>query len=108
MSGPEIWLSVALITLATLITRAGLLFVNSAIEPGPRLTTALRYAPGCALAAVVFPDLLVEHGHSAISLLNPRLLAVFVGVAIYAATRGTLRTIAGGMLAFWLLRYLLG
>ena len=46
----------------------------------PTVESALRYAPACALAAIVA---------------NERL---------FAATRSTIGVIAGGMAAFWLLR----
>ncbi|MCU0760244.1 MAG: AzlD domain-containing protein [Steroidobacteraceae bacterium] len=105
MSTPEIWLSFLCITLATVVTRSGLLLAGRRFVIPPRVESALRYAPACALAAIIAPDLAVDDGALRLGLDNPRLLAGAAGIAIFALTRSTIGTILGGMIAFWLLTF---
>jgi branched-subunit amino acid transport protein len=101
-----VWLAIAAITLATFLTRSSLHLIGSQLQLPPRLEVALRYAPACALTAIIVPDLFLTQGVLDLSLSNSRLLAGLAGVVIFAASRSTFGTIAGGMLAFWLLRWL--
>jgi branched-subunit amino acid transport protein len=104
--GAYVWLAIGAITAATFLTRSTLHLIDSRRQWPPGLDAALRYAPGCALAAIVLPDLLLAAGEIVVPWQNPRLLAALVAAAICAATRSALGTIVGGMIAFWLLRML--
>jgi branched-subunit amino acid transport protein len=108
MTAIEVWLVIAGISASTLITRAALLVTNADVRIPPRVEAALRYAPGCALAGIILPDLLVSDGQIALSPGNLRLVAAAVAVVIFLVTRSVLGTIAGGMGAFWLLRTFVG
>jgi branched-subunit amino acid transport protein len=103
MSPLEIWLTIVGISFATLVTRAGFHMTNADVRLSPRLESALRYAPACALVAIIVPDLIVRNDEIFVSLSNARLLAGCVSVAVFLVTRSVLGTIAGGMGAFWLL-----
>jgi branched-subunit amino acid transport protein len=70
----------------------------------PTVESALRYAPACALAAIVANDLLFAARALDLSLHNPRWLAGGVAIIIFAANRRTIGVIASEMAAFWLLR----
>jgi branched-subunit amino acid transport protein len=105
MSETELWLSFVLITVATFATRSGLLLAGRRLVIPPRVESALRYAPACALAAIIAPDLLLANGALQLGLDNPRWLAGLAGIAIFALTRSTIGTIFGGMAAFWLLKF---
>ncbi len=105
MSTLEIWLSFACITLATIVTRSGLLLAGRRLVIPPRIESALRYAPACALAAIIAPDLLLANGDLQLGPGNPRLLGGAAGIAIFMLTRSTIGTIAGGMAAFWLVKF---
>ena len=108
MNTTEIWLSFLCITLATVATRSGLLLAGRRLVIPPRVESALRYAPACALAAIIAPDLLVSDGVVRLGLDNPRLLAGIAGTAIFVLSRSTIGAILGGMAAFWLLKFGLG
>lgn len=108
MSTLEIWLSIVAVTLATLLTRAGPLVVGERAQLPPLVQSALRYAPACALAAIVLPDLLITHGALDVSLANPRLAAGVLATVVCLITRGTLATIAAGMAGFWIARWVGG
>ena len=101
-----LWLAIAAITLATFLTRSSLHLIGSQLQLPPRLEVALRYAPACALTAIIVPDLFLTQGALDLSFGNARLLAGVAGVVIFAASRSTIGTIVGGMLVFWMLRWL--
>lgn len=105
MSTLEIWLSVVAVTFATLLTRAGPLLAGERLQLPPFVQSALRYAPACALAAIVVPDLLVTRDVLDLSPGNPRLAAGLLATAVCLLTRGTLATIAAGMVGFWIARW---
>jgi branched-subunit amino acid transport protein len=108
MSGTEIWLTIGGLTLLTFITRNAFLMLGQRVALPERLQHALRYAPACALAAIIVPDLLFRHGQLHFALDNFRLLAGLIAIGVFAVTRSTIGTIIGGMTAFWLLRAWLG
>ena len=69
----------------------------------------LHYVPTAVLTAIVVPGMLLPDGeHWALSLENAYLMAGLVTIAIAAATRHLLATIGGGLLVFFVLRWLLG
>jgi branched-subunit amino acid transport protein len=108
VSGLEIWMVIVGITLATIATRATLLVAGQRLQLPHALVTALRYAPGCALAAIMVPDIVLVQGQVNLGPGNFRLVATGVAVAIFLLTRGTISTIVGGMLALWAMRWLAG
>ena len=103
-----VWVTLGLLTLATLITRASLLLFGERVQLPTAVEKALRYAPACALAAIVVPDLVFSKGQLNLSLDNYRLLAATVAGVFFVMTRNMLWTIVFGMGVFTLLRLLLG
>jgi branched-subunit amino acid transport protein len=97
--------AIAGIAVATFVTRSGLLLFGSTLQLPPALEAALRFAPACALAAIIVPDLLLQNGAPVWSLDNDRLLAGIAGAAIFVAFRNTFGTIIGGMVVFWFLQW---
>jgi branched-subunit amino acid transport protein len=95
--------AIAGITAATFIARSTLLLVGLSLRFPPAVEAALRFAPACALAAIIVPDLLFTDGVADLSWSNHRLLAGIAGAAIFAAFRSVIGTIGGGMAVFWLL-----
>lgn len=106
MSATDIWITIGLLTLATLISRSSLFLLGHAVKLPPKLLHALRYAPAAALAAIIAPDLLVQGGSLNLSLANPKLLAAICATVFYLRTRHLLGTIVVGMLMFSVLRIL--
>ena len=99
-----IWSAILGVTAATFIARSSVLLLGERLRLPQTVESALRYAPACALAAIVANDLLFTDGALDLSFHNPRWLAGGVAIIIFAATRSTIGVIAGGMAAFWLLR----
>lgn len=98
--------AIAGITAATFIARSTLLLIGLSLRFPPAVEAALRFAPACALAAIIVPDLLFADGVADPTWGNHRLLAGIAGAALFVAFRSVIGTIAGGMAVFWLLEAL--
>jgi branched-subunit amino acid transport protein len=65
----------------------------------------LRFAPACALAAIVAPDFMLgPQGDIQLAVTNPKLLAGIVAIGYYLWRRNMLQTIVIGMVVFTALR----
>lgn len=105
MADWEIWLTIGALALSTVLTRSGFWLVGHRVTIPPRIQGMLRYAPPCALAAIIGPDLLLDgSGAVHLELGNPKLLAGMAAVGFYLWRRNMLQTIVFGMLVFTLLR----
>ncbi len=104
MTSLSIWLTIAGMALVTLATRTIMLAFGDRIALPERVQHALRFAPACALSALIAPELLTEHGAWAISLANPKLVAGAVAIAVMLATRSMMATLGVGMVVFLALR----
>jgi branched-subunit amino acid transport protein len=108
MSDWEIWAVIGVLCVATAVARSSLWLVGHHITIPKRIQEMLRFAPACALAGIIAPDLLMGAGGQVqTSLLNPRLLAGVAAVLFYVARKNMLQTIVFGMLVFTALRLLL-
>lgn len=104
MTEPYVWWAILGITFATFLSRSSLHVLGHRLQVPHTLESALRYAPACALAAILVPDLVFVGGHLDLSFGNPRWLAGIVSAGIFAANRSMIASISGGMAVFWLLR----
>lgn len=105
MSNMEIWGVIAVLTLATVITRSIVFMYPNSIKLPPKVQHALRYAPAAALAAVILPDLFYNSsGTFDLGLSNPKLLAGMAALVFCALTRRMFSTIVLGMAVFTALR----
>jgi branched-subunit amino acid transport protein len=106
MSAVEIWITIAGMMLVTLATRTVMLVFGDRIPLPQRVQHVLRFAPACALSALIAPALLTEQGAWAISLANAKFVAGTVAVLVMLATRSMMATMVIGMAAFAALRLL--
>ncbi|HEY1043166.1 MAG TPA: AzlD domain-containing protein [Telluria sp.] len=105
MSELEIWITIIALVAATAVTRSSFWLVGHHITIPPRIQAMLRYAPACALAAIVAPDIAFGTGGELdISVSNPKLLAGVASIVFYLLRRDMLLTIIFGMLVFTVLR----
>lgn len=107
MSAVDVWLTIILLTVATILTRSSFFFLGHAVKLPPKVQHALRYAPAAALAAIVVPDLVLANGALQLTWMNPKLLAGVGAAAFFLATRHLLGTIVVGMAAYSLLRVIM-
>lgn len=107
MSASDVWLTIILLTVATILTRSSFFFLGHAVKLPPKLQHALRYAPAAALAAIVVPDLVLANGALQLTWMNPKLVAGIGAAAFFLATRHLLGTIIAGMAMYSLLRVIM-
>lgn len=106
MSDLDIWLVIGVLVIATAATRSSFWLVGHHINIPKRVQEMLRYAPACALAAIIAPDVLMNDGHVQLGWDNPKLIAAAVSVIFYLLRRNMLQTIVVGMVVFTGLRLL--
>jgi branched-subunit amino acid transport protein len=104
MNDAEIWLVIVLLLVATFIARSSFWLVGHRITLPKRVQEALRYAPACALAAIIIPDLLMNNGQIQIGFNNPRLIAGIAATAFFLVKRDMLLTIIFGMAVYTFIR----
>ncbi|MCD6027481.1 MAG: AzlD protein [Solimicrobium sp.] len=104
MSNLDIWLVIGLLTLATLLTRSTFWLIGHHITIPKRINEALRFAPACALSAILFPDFLIRQNQFDLSMTNPQLIAGVLSSVFFLQTRSMLGTIFFGMVVFTLVR----
>ncbi|OWW22600.1 AzlD domain-containing protein [Noviherbaspirillum denitrificans] len=107
MNAADTWLTIVLLTVATIVTRCSFFLLGHAVKLPPKVQHALRYAPAAALAAIVAPDLVMVNGALQLSWMNPKLLAGIGAAAFFLTTRHLLGTIIVGMALYSLLRVML-
>lgn len=100
MSDLDVWLVIVLLTVATLVDRSAFWLIGHHINLPKRVQEALRYAPACALAAIIIPDLFIENNQLSLSLMNPKLIAGGLATAFFLWRRDMLLTILLGMGVF--------
>ena len=107
MADWEIWVTIAALALATAATRSSFWLIGHHITIPRRVQEMLRYAPACALAAIIAPDLLLgDTGAVHLGFSNHKLVAAFGATGYYLFRRNMLETIIFGMLFFTALRIL--
>lgn len=105
MADWEIWVVIGVLGVATACTRSAFWLIGHRVTIPPRAQEMLRYAPACALAAVIGPDLVFgEGGELQLGISNPKLLGGLGALAFYLWRRNMLQTILFGMVVFTLLR----
>ena len=82
--------------LATFMTRAALLLAGRRFKLSPRVEAGLRYAPVCALAVLIVPEVVVQAGSVNLSVANPRLVAALAATAFFLWKRSMVGCIVVG------------
>lgn len=101
----EIWITIGALAVATAATRSSFWLIGHHITIPKRVQEMLRFAPACALAAIIAPDLLLgAGGQLSVSGHNFKLIAGLAAIAYYLFRRNMLETIIFGMLFFTVLR----
>lgn len=101
MNWLPLWLICGLVTFAI---RYSFIALEGHVRPPGWFVRGLPFVPIAALTALTAPELLLAAGQLSLGIDNPRLWAGLIAIGIAARWRNTLLTIAGGFVAFWLLR----
>jgi branched-subunit amino acid transport protein len=98
MSGAEFLLTIAGLTVITVVTRSFFFLSERELVLPDWVKRGLRYAPLAALAAVVAPEILMSQGQLITEpWRDARVYAAAAGAAYYFWRRGILGTILTGM-----------
>lgn len=96
------------LTLVTVATRSSFFMLPQRIELPPTWERALRYAPVCALTAIIAPTVFTRNHHAFISWHNHQMWALVAASAVFAKWRNMTVMIAVGMAVFTALRLTVG
>lgn len=98
--------AILLLTLCSILTRCSYMLFGDRFPLSDGVRRALRYAPVAALIGIVVPELLPWRPGAGI-VFDARALAAVAAIFLFMRTQNTLVVILGGMVAFWVLRFLL-
>lgn len=97
-------LAFAGLTVSTLLTRGSFFMLPASFKLPARIERALRYAPACALAAIITPEVLAKEGSIYLSWQNDKFWAVLIAATVFYKTRNMVWMMLIGMGAFTVLR----
>jgi branched-subunit amino acid transport protein len=109
MNTSTLWLAIIGMGIITYGIRAASLLLADKLPDSRWLQSFLRFVPISVLSALIFQDVFSPNSTLDLSpLSNPRLIAALLAVLVAWRAKKSLPTIAVGMLALWLLQWLLG
>lgn len=101
---PYMLAAIAGLTVVTVITRASFFMLPARIDLPERIERALRYAPACALTAIVAQGVLARDHRAYVAVDNNQMWALLAASIVFAKTRNMLAMMAVGMTVFTALR----
>ena len=106
-AGP-VYMTIGIVGLAlvTVLTRASFFMLPARFEMPDLVERALRYAPACALVAIIVPSVLTRDHEVFISLRNYQMWAVVAGTLVFLRFRNMLTLMVVVMGVFTALRLL--
>lgn len=102
-----IYSAIALLTVCSVLTRAGFMVFGDYIPLPDSVRRALRYAPAAALTAIVVPDLLPWKADVG-PIFDYKLVAAMLSIVVFLRSRSAVLVIVVGMVSLWGLRWLAG
>jgi branched-subunit amino acid transport protein len=102
------WLIIIGMMLVTFPVRLSAVALLDAERLPATITRGLRFVPPAALAAIVFPGLIMPKGAVDLSVGNLHLLAGAIAGVVAWRSRQTLLPIGVGMALLWMLQWLVG
>ncbi|MDR9752443.1 AzlD domain-containing protein [Pseudomonas sp. SZMC_28357] len=108
MSDWALWGLFLAVGIGTFVMRLSFVELHGRWRMPPLLSRALAYVPASVLAALVLPAVVYPNGQGAFVLANPQIPAALLAAWVAWKTRSTVLTLAVGMAALWVGKYLLG
>jgi branched-subunit amino acid transport protein len=102
-----LWLMLLVIGAITYTIRLSCIGLLGQRDMPALLLKALRFVPIAVLPAIILPQLFLRNNTLALSIQNPRWIAGILAGLVAWRTRNVLLTIAVGMVALWVLQFLL-
>lgn len=106
MSGLSLWIVIVGMAIISIITRSFFVVLGDRVPLPERVLLALRYAPACALVALVAPELVLNNGVVDVTLQNFKLIAGLAAIGTMLISRSMIITLAVGMATYTVLRLL--
>jgi branched-subunit amino acid transport protein len=104
----SIWLVMVIAGLLTFVTRLSFILLLDRLPMPQWFRRGLRFVPVAVLSAIILPELTSPNGSLFLSWRNPQLLAGAVAILVAWKTKNVLLTIAAGMAALLIFRFVLG
>jgi branched-subunit amino acid transport protein len=101
-----IWLLIVGLTLVTIGTRSSFLVLGERYPLPERVQHALRYAPACALTALITPEIFLYDGALDLANRAPQLVAGLAAALAMLTLRSMIAAMAIGMVLFTAMRFL--
>lgn len=101
---PYLLAVVAGLTVTTVATRTSFFMLPARFELPPRIERALRYAPACALTAIIAQGVFAKNHHPDISIGNDHMWALAAAWLVATRTKNMLVIMSVGMTVFTVLR----
>jgi branched-subunit amino acid transport protein len=101
-----IYMTIAItgLTIVTFATRSSFFMLPPSVQLPSSVERALRYAPVCALTAIVAPAVFTRNHHAYLSWHNNQMWALLAASLVFARTRNMTAMLAVGMAVFTVLR----
>lgn len=107
MSAWQTWGAIIGLALVTIFTRNFFLVLGDRLRLPPRVAHALRYAPACALAGLIVPEVLLQQGQLITSITHPPLWGALAALIVMSVTRNMVSAMVMGMGVFTVLRWVI-
>ncbi|MVW73514.1 MULTISPECIES: AzlD domain-containing protein [unclassified Bordetella] len=102
-----VYSAIALLTVCSVLTRAGYMVFGDYLPLPDVVRRALRYAPAAALTAILVPDLMPWKADTGPAF-DYRLVAAIASILVFLRFRSAVLVIVVGMVSLWGLRWLAG
>lgn len=102
-----VYSAILLLTVCSVLTRAGYMVFGDYLPLPDGVRRALRYAPAAALTAILVPDLMPWKPDTGPAF-DLRLVAAIVSILVFLRFRSAVLVIVVGMVSLWSLRWLVG
>ena len=102
------WVVIIVVGALNYLSRLSFIAVFARVEMSPRVAGALRFVPAAMLTAIVVPAVVFSAPATlALSFTNPKLVAALIAACIAWRTRSATLTMVTGMVALWVVQWLL-
>ena len=100
----KLWIVILAVGALNYLSRLSFIAFFASREMPPLLARALKFVPAAMLTALVLPMVLSPTAAGALAGVNPRIPAAIVAAFVAFHPHSTLKTLAAGMGALWLLQ----
>ncbi|MCB0037986.1 MAG: AzlD domain-containing protein [Anaerolineales bacterium] len=108
MNGLYVWSVIGGAAVITYLLRLSFVILLDKFTMPAVVERSLRFVPAAVITAIVVPALVFREGQLDLSVGNERLLAGLLAAVVAYYSRNILVTIAAGMVALWLIQWLMG